>query len=797
MSSLSRSHNHEARSREVLRDTQSSTLHPSRAWYHHPVVVFIVPLVALLYLPRLYSSLIPHSLYSPLYNDMQLQEIATLMDDLYTLLADMTFIPHTSIKRGPHQINATANTCKRDPAALRLMEILPYVDASQVQESDFLFGGSFMDYRRNDKLREGCDPFHTSASWDYMTPETVALTSWGTGGWNGDRTWVLMYDTGKHAMRVYEGELWIAQTKKSQLTGEDISGVGIFREGIQAGRSILDRSHHAWAEWFDAPKLLTRLKEAYRTAAWSPWETSNRDHGWGVDRKHITSLLRKNGWPETFDPDQFNVDFIRAQNKPSGRGWAEAVFKTIEDLEGEGQTDLGLTIDGQIAWGKERLRQLIPHFEKATDPEERWLLMWRVQRAKRDVERDEAHLEAAKQEVQWLCPNGTCVEEEDMILWEFRAVEKEYAKALVAGTATSKCQKQMDTLPAWAPSDPDRFDNCVAQIEQQERWLLLAYEQTKAEALEHCAKTKKFLLPSDTLEDRAKVRIATLQLRNTRHKETIQELLAWGKDVDIPEYGIKVTREWELANGPWFLENEIDKIEERLADGGDKESLWRYLDSGDGFPEEEFSTVLNTDQELDDMDYLMQYFLVRTRFPGDFAIVDAHTVASIAGPTPVATDEPPYSEFDHRIRRSASLPISSSGTELLMVSCLLRIRLEDEIRDTELAELRGYARRSEHGNITVVAEMLGEKSKLWEFGVELQSVTRHRTPATEFWPNTHFDPGRYDFSKRGHFKIYYPKHMPLENFDDEALKATQRDRKRRAEWMASLKKRCRIAVFLK
>jgi hypothetical protein len=67
------------------------------------------------------------------YNEDQLQEIAALMDEIYTILANTSFIPHGSIKRGPHQINATASPSKRNAAELRLMEILPYVDHTHVR----------------------------------------------------------------------------------------------------------------------------------------------------------------------------------------------------------------------------------------------------------------------------------------------------------------------------------------------------------------------------------------------------------------------------------------------------------------------------------------------------------------------------------------------------------------------------------------------------------------------------------------------------------------------------------------
>jgi hypothetical protein len=130
----------------------------------------------------------------------------------------------------------------------------------------------------------------------------------------------------------------------------------------------------------------------------------------------------------------------------------------------------------------------------------------------------------------------------------------------------------------------------------------------------------------------------------------------------------------------------------------------------------------------------------------------------------------------------------------------------EDVRDGELAQLRYYAKLSGHENITVLAEMYGEE-KEWEYGDKAGAITRKRTPATEFWPNMHFDPDRYDISKREHCVktspgkfdhiYFYPatlltttvERMPLEFIDNEAIIATQANRERRADWMLSLDRR--------
>jgi hypothetical protein len=121
----------------------------------------------------------------------------------------------------------------------------------------------------------------------------------------------------------------------------------------------------------------------------------------------------------------------------------------------------------------------------------------------------------------------------------------------------------------------------------------------------------------------------------------------------------------------------------------------------------------------------------------------------------------------------------------------------EAIRDAELAQLRYHAKQ--HHNINVMAEIYGENTA-WEYGDEVNSITRRRTPVTEFWPNLHIDMSHYElhefvsshtckyFGRAGNARDAnnYQAQMPLEHFDDEALKATQNDRPRRTAWLDAL-----------
>ena len=82
------------------------------------------------------------------------------------------------------------------------------------------------------------------------------------------------------------------------------------------------------------------------------------------------------------------------------------------------------------------------------------------------------------------------------------------------------------------------------------------------------------------------------------------------------------------------------------------------------------------------------------------------------------------------------VPTGQAGVETSYGSTSDEEGMASLIRDTELAQLRGYADTCGRGNITIVAEMYGDNTE-WEFGDESHSVTRHRSPVTEFWPNLH------------------------------------------------------------
>jgi hypothetical protein len=531
--------------------------------------VFILPLVAILGFPHIYK-LLTHGSYS-LYEEQQLQEVASLMDSIYTTLANMTFIPHVSINHGPHTINTSDIKCKASSSVIRLMELLPYVDSSLVQTPDWIFGGVFIDYRRSDHLKYSiCDPLRgESFGWtDYMTPTTIALTDWGTGGWNGDRTWVMLYDTDLQAISTYDGEMWVNQGASQRVFGAHLPEI----TGNQWG-TVRDLGAS-----FSAPETLRTIRDNFLTLKWIPWETSYKENGFGVQPDQIKKLLLQNGWPRSFSADQFNADFIRTKHKPSGRGYARHADRRIKLLGPHSGGELEWYQKGDIAERIEHLARIKAALKAAKEDDDKAMQEWRLRSTTFDLEQDYADLQAAEEDVNHLCPDGVCVAPRDLILWEYRSLERAYEKSFHANH-TSECTNRLSELLKHMPPDPSRFNSCLDQVALENRWLHLAYTQSKAEALEHCAATGSELLPPDNVENRAKAKIAMLESEIARGENRLKKMEAWRQLV--PEDAKRTRKVTEMHEDSFKERNRkfrarIEWIEKELTQGGME--LWDWLD---------------------------------------------------------------------------------------------------------------------------------------------------------------------------------------------------------------------------
>ncbi|KAJ4330748.1 hypothetical protein N0V87_009728 [Didymella glomerata] len=548
-------------------------------WLQHPVTVFLIPLVTFLALPNLYK-LLPY-VADPSYDETRLQRVASLMDDIYTTLADSTFIPHNAITRGPHVINQTALPCTPSASVLRLMELLPYVDLSLVDEPDWIHGGHFMDYRNTEHLAELCDPCRgRSFDWtDYMSPNDIALTNWGTGGWNNDRTWVMIYDTARDAIRIFDAELWVTRWGAEREFGKEMDSWWFEDDG------------ELWWDRDDgASHILRAIANNYKTLERTPWATSNRENGFGASPEIIKNLLLRNGWLATFDRDQFNADFIRGKHKPSGKGHAEAALRDIDSIAGFNRSIFSPIEDGWTDWdadvgewwyAQDRLKRHRQQLAEAADPEERQVQEWHIQHTIWHLKDLQDRLDIARAGVARLCPDDVCVKEEDLILWEFVALQRTYEEAYHTNIS-QLCEHRLHYTPS---DDPDWLAKCVENEKSERLWLDLAYHHSEAEALAHCKKTGSQLLTFKTVFDRARDEIAGLEKTIVDGDAGLERLETAYKDKlpDLKEKAriLYAADESALINRRWYIRDQIEILQEEIAklergEGKERERKWLF-----------------------------------------------------------------------------------------------------------------------------------------------------------------------------------------------------------------------------
>ncbi|KAH7067868.1 hypothetical protein FB567DRAFT_252458 [Paraphoma chrysanthemicola] len=573
---------HKEQPRAHSRKGHGSTTGSWFRWLQHTLLFFAIPLMTLLAGPAAYNRLAAREASHPVA-ESQLLEIAVLMDDIYSTFERMTYLPHAAITRGPHQINTTDVPCKRDPSVLRLMELMPYVNAADLveplnhQKAFWIHVSQFVDYRRAYMREENCDPFNVG----YDDGPTTLMLS----GLN-DRTYSpsfeMLYDTKYNSIRVWDGIrfLSIHDTEMPRAKHDDDSSVALFHHSIKSILAIVCRKDGVDRKtWFHAPTFLARIRDTYQSLDWTPWETS-KPGGYGVSDATIKSLLRQNGWPDSFNPDQFNADFIRAKHAPSPYGPAQSAHDIVEALEpSDGK---GRYHDDTIKGIQERVQKFEGKIKEAEDYQDRWAHTITLQIARWRLDASHTRLAAAKADIARLCPNATCIDPADMILWEFHNLENAYLTAQRGASIEAACENEQYDTQHYAPPSPKRMITCHSRRRREAKWWERAYTQSRAAALARCAQTGASLIPQSTFDQVAAEKIAELEteIADSHARAAIMDAYF----PNIPEDAERARMLFEMehsaaVNGPWYARERIEWVREQL--GGDEEGrrrMWRCFD---------------------------------------------------------------------------------------------------------------------------------------------------------------------------------------------------------------------------
>jgi hypothetical protein len=414
----------------------------------------------------------------------QLREVAELMDEIYLTLAKMTYIPETAIKRGPHKIDHDlVREAGSSDAVFALLEILPYVDGSIIDEKSWLFGGEFIDYRNRDDLKELSDSLHHGG--DYMSPNIVALTKWG------QIQSVLLYDVENNNMRLIHSDLYFVHDLDFESLGDPKDRLRLRGPGA---KEIFNKLPSC-----KGSKLLKDVLQRLKSTELLPWAwVSNFDEEEENEEKVIKQLLMKNGWPDTFNGDQFNADIIRYRSKPSSDGWGAGPLRYIKQIEGvEGQNL------GWIQLTKSKINSLKKEVSATLNLQERLGLEWKLKKEVYNLARQENKLAEAKEEVQRLCPGGVCMANDELILWELRNIERNLEWVERAAREEWK-RYEADLEPTdLSAEELERYRDIAEWKQQKLDWMLLARDQCESEVIKYCQETGAERLPPDNERTRA------------------------------------------------------------------------------------------------------------------------------------------------------------------------------------------------------------------------------------------------------------------------------------------------------
>jgi hypothetical protein len=241
-----------------------------------------------------------------------------------------------------------------------------------------------------------------------------------------------------------------------------------------------------------------------------------------------------------------------------------AAYEVIEKLEGKpGDAESG----GRISRLQREIVQKEAELPTHISYQDYWVHFFRLQSKKWRLEDVQVGLADAKVEAARLCPESPCIKTEDLILWEFHSLEKEYIKAQRASKIEDQCEWDlMDYVDI--PFDPSRLPNCIANKDRSAHWLHLAYTQSRADALStHMISS---LIPQPTLEDLIANKISELERDIVRDTARAIRMYDWLPALPEDAEEARLWFESEAspaANGPWYMRDRIVELREMVAGG--------------------------------------------------------------------------------------------------------------------------------------------------------------------------------------------------------------------------------------
>ncbi|KAF7167586.1 hypothetical protein CNMCM5623_000892 [Aspergillus felis] len=450
----------------------------------------------------------------------RLQEVANLMLEIYQTLAQMRYLHPAGIEQGPHNIDHLRplyEKLKIDPAIIYLYSILPYVNTHVAGNKDFFHGGAFTDFRREEDVMRGRDPFYGCPVGDDYDDENGPYI----------RPWVApLSRLGNHqSMIIYDAHKEEKEPKKKSKNRNDIEPIpsrragDVLRDIIRWYRSLdeIPGGEHCSGEWtgYDIP-----LKELYR----------------------------EYGWPDNFDGDGFQIAQARAHGASSAKYVAEEPLRCVEKFK----------LWRRSAEGRVSAHQAELAAAKSTD--EAWAARFKLWMEELRSARNIESLTKAEQEAERLCPGGVCQRKEDLPLWELERLQHEYKWK----------QESVQTYQNWAnDTDPDRARYYQISLQQAKREAAIyqkAYEAARADAERLC--------PGRTFQ-------SATGIASLGRMDTVTSIREQKDTMAMMQRELEALRNWALQLPDGAIqakklveEEEVERYERGIKGG--KEMLQRY-----------------------------------------------------------------------------------------------------------------------------------------------------------------------------------------------------------------------------
>lgn len=135
------------------------------------------------------------------------------------------------------------------------------------------------------------------------------------------------------------------------------------------------------------------------------------NHDW--EPEYMRPMFVRNGWPDRFDGDAFEIDFIRTHCENRARYFAEEPLRQVECHE------------GWIDYSARQVEQSKKEVSEAKTREDEWKARFQLWQAEENEKRNFRDIKEKKEQAERLCPGGVCQKEEDLPLWQLEQIREE------------------------------------------------------------------------------------------------------------------------------------------------------------------------------------------------------------------------------------------------------------------------------------------------------------------------------------------------------------------------------------